>query len=268
MRASARRFRLVFLIATLALAARAGTASAQEAKSLEIPGRPAEEVARDASSRPEEVFAFLGIGPGSVVADLIAGGGYNTAILTHVVGDGGVVFSHNARRNAIAERKAKGDLKDRANVVVFDSLAQLPDDTLDAALTVRNYHDVPAEEIGAWLTDVKRALKPGGVLGIVDVRTKPGFRGRADDLHRISEDVVVEEVTAAGFELQEKSDLLANSKDAYGSSEFENREGTDRMLLKFRKPVSGAAPIKEAPPAATPRRKPAGADSSGAPEAG
>ena len=199
-------------------------------------GRPAEEVARDATSKPLDLYAFFEIGRGTVVADLIAGGGYNSAILTHVVGDHGVVFSQNGRRDAIVERKRNGDFKDRANIVVFEKVEELPAETLDVALTVRNYHDVPEAEIGTWLAAVRRALKPGGVFGVVDVRTEPGFRGRAADLHRISEDVVVKEVTAAGFQLEGRSDLLANPKDAYRSSEFEDREGTDRMVLKFRKP--------------------------------
>jgi predicted methyltransferase len=200
-------------------------------------GRPADEVARDGTSRPLELYRFFEIGPGTVVADLIAGGGYNTAILTHVVGEGGVVFSQNGRKNAIAERKAKGDFKDRANVVVFDSLAQLPSDTLDVALTVRNYHDVPQEGLAEWLKGIQRALKPGGIFAVVDVRTAPGFRGRATELHRIAEETVVEEVTAAGFTLEARADMLGSRFDKYESSEFGNREATDRMVLKFRKPA-------------------------------
>jgi predicted methyltransferase len=224
----------------LAVAAACAVSSplrAQAGVDLSALGRPAEEVARDATSKPLEVFAFLEIGPGDVVADLIAGGGYNTAILTHVVGPEGVVFSQNGRRNAIAERVSTGDLKGRANVVVFQDAAELPADSLDAALTVRNYHDVDAAEIPTWLAAVRRALKPGGVFGVIDVRTKPGTGGRAEDLHRIAEEVVVQEVTAAGFELVERSDLLGNPDDPYESSEFGNREATDRMLLKFRKPA-------------------------------
>lgn len=225
----------------LATSIAAAPLPAQAGVDLGALGRPAEEVARDATSKPLEVFAFLEIGSGDVVADLIAGGGYNTAILTHVVGPEGVVFSQNGRRDAIVQRVSKGDLKGRANVVVFQDVAGLPADTLDVALTVRNYHDVPAAEIPTWLAGVQRALKPGGILGVIDVRTKPGTAGRAEDLHRISEDLVVQEVTAAGFELVERSNLLAHPDDPYESSEFGNREATDRMLLKFRKPAGEQA---------------------------
>jgi predicted methyltransferase len=238
LRFNARALGLTLVVVTAAVTAlvAAGPVHGQAEKlDLGALGRPAEEVTRDATSKPLAVYELFEIRSGSAVADLFAGGGYNTAILTHVVGPEGVVFSENSRRNAIGERKANGDLKDRANVVVFQRVEELPAESLDVALTVRNYHDVPAEEIGKWLAAIHEALKPGGVFGVVDVRTEPGFRGRAADLHRISEQVVVEEVTGAGFVLEARSDLLSNPKDAYGSSEFENREGTDRMVLKFRR---------------------------------
>jgi predicted methyltransferase len=239
-------------LAALLLLLAAGPAAAPlpaQASRLDLgaPGRPAEEVARDATSKPLAVFEFFEIGPGDVVADLMAGGGYNTAILTHVVGEEGAVFSQDGRLKAVSERKERGDLKDRANVVVFEKVEELPPDSLDAALTVRNYHDLPPEGIPAWLAAVRRALKPGAVFGVVDVRTRPGFRGRAEDLHRISEDLVVEEVTAAGFEFVGASDLLANPADAYESSEFGNREATDRMVLKFRKPAADEPARRAAP---------------------
>ena len=121
-------------------------------------------------------------------------------------------------------------------MVVIKTVEDLPADSLDVVLTVRNYHDISEERLQGWLAGIHRALKPGGVFAVVDVRTKPGDEGRATELHRIAEDTVVAEVTAAGFELEGRSDLLANANDTYGSSEFGNREATDRMVLKFRKP--------------------------------
>ena len=41
------------------------------------------------------------------------------------------------------------------------------------------------------------------------------------DLHRINEKLVIREITAAGFELIEKSDVLYNADDTF---EFDGRE--------------------------------------------
>jgi predicted methyltransferase len=232
---------LVLAAALVATALGSGPAAAQSAIDLNSLGRPADEMARDATSKPLALYQFFDIKPGSVVADLFAGGGYNTAILTHLVGDGGVVFSQDGKQGVVAERLKTGDLKGRSNIVVFRKIEDLPADSLDVVLTVRNYHDVQEADVANWLKGISRALKPGGVFAVVDVRTKPGFEGRGGDLHRIAEDLVVKEVTAAGFKLESRSDMLANPKDTYESAEFENREGTDRMVLKFRKPAQGAS---------------------------
>ena len=197
-------------------------------------------MARDASSKPLALCEFFDIGPVTSWRtcsrrrlqhrDLDAAGRRQRR---------GVPI--RTRKGAVAARLKTGDLKGRSNIVVFGRIEDLPADSLDVVLTVRNYHDVSEGDMAAWLQGIARALKPGGVLAVVDVRTKPGFEGRAGDLHRIAEDLVVKEVTGAGFTLEERSDMLANPKDTSESSEFENREGTDRMVLEFRKPAAAQA---------------------------
>lgn len=93
-------YRLLVLAAALAFVSPGAGAvvAAQTALDLTKLGRPANEVARDATSKPLAVYRFFGIAPGAVVADLFAGGGYNTAILTHLAGDGGLVFSQDGRK--------------------------------------------------------------------------------------------------------------------------------------------------------------------------
>lgn len=57
--------------------------------------RRAEDRNDDEARKPGEVLTFFGIKPGHTVADLNAGGGYYTEILSYVVGDDGKVISHN-----------------------------------------------------------------------------------------------------------------------------------------------------------------------------
>ncbi len=56
--------------------------------------------------------------------------------------------------------------------------------------------------------------------------------------HRIDVDTVVSEVEAAGFVLDERSDLLRNSDDDYEKTVFDpaTRGVTDRFVLRFHKP--------------------------------
>ena len=81
------------------------------------------------------------------------------------------------------------------------------------------------------------ALKPGGTYFIVDHKAEPGSGWRdAGTLHRIDPQTIIDEVTAAGFELESQSDLLANPDDPHTAAVFTMRGETDRAILKFRKP--------------------------------
>ena len=195
--------------------------------------RPEAERERDAGTKPLELYAFFGVESGSTVADLMPGGGYNTFILAKLVGGNGTVYAGPDRRGRLAER-AEAD--GWTNVEMIEGFDAMPAGGVDVIITVRNVHDLingdrAVEAAGQWLT----ALKPGGILGIVDARTpKPGFDGNT---HRVNQDTVIEQMTEAGFELVEASEMLANPSDNFDeSSETGNRYEIDRMTLKFRKP--------------------------------
>ena len=61
---------------------------------------------------------------------------------------------------------------------------------------------------------IYKALKPGGIYGIVDHHAAPGM-GSTDvrGNHPIERHVVVDEVTAAGFELAGETNVLENLND-------------------------------------------------------
>jgi predicted methyltransferase len=106
------------------------------------------------------------------------------------------------------------------------------------------YHDT------VWLgTDrakmnaaIFQALEPGGVYVVIDSSARPGTGvSEAQTLHRIDEQVVRDEVLAAGFQLAAESDVWRNPQDARDWSASPGaagaRRGTsDRFALKFVKP--------------------------------
>src|SRR5579871_1677530 len=49
------------------------------------PDRPADDLKLDAGRKPDQMLAFFGIAPGMQVADLFAGGGYTTELLSRAV---------------------------------------------------------------------------------------------------------------------------------------------------------------------------------------
>ena len=241
--------RFPILLSVIARGAEAD-GSAEVAARLASGDRPAEDRARDGGRRPAEVVAFLGIEPGMTVVDLIAAGGYYTEVLSLAVGPKGKVYAQNgefvlkmrdgANDKAMTARLAGGRLP---NVERIDREAAdmgLEPGSVDAAVTALNFHDVynarGPEAAAGFLAAVLQALKPGGVLGLVDHDAKADADNT--ELHRIQESRVTAAVEAAGFEIEAKSDVLRNPADDHTKNVFDPsiRGKTDRFVLRLRKP--------------------------------
>ena len=188
---------------------------------------------RDPYSKPEAVYAFLGIGEGDTVVDLMAGGGYNAERLAHLVGSNGTVVVERGSED-FQERAIGGDLSNY-NFAFVGDVAEIADGSVDAVIAVRAYHLFP--DVPAQLAELSRAMVPGGVVGIVEVRLNEA-EGHNMESHRIGEQTVIGDFEAAGFEYVGESDILRRDDDDYAVYivEGKTRYQTDRMLLKFRKP--------------------------------
>jgi predicted methyltransferase len=172
--------------------------------------------------------------------------------MARVVGEGGTIYAENTKefmdkflRKPWTERAAKPVMKHVVGVErPIDDPFPPEAKNLDAVITVLNYHDtVNMKADRAKMNKaVFKALKKGGVYGIVDSSAQDGSGVRdTDSLHRIDEAVVKKEVTAAGFKLDGESDVLRNPDDKrdWNSSPKAAgaRRGTsDRFVLRFVKP--------------------------------
>jgi predicted methyltransferase len=211
-----------------------GALGAQEITvNLAAEGRPAAEKDRDATSKPMQVLGWIGLKEGDVVLDIQAGGGYHTWIFSDAVGPEGKVYSQSAYKPESLQARIAAGATPEANVTFVALPADLPDGVLDLAFTDRNYHDVSVDQIPTWLGTLMSKLKPGGLFVVIDAEAS---EGRDEDAHRIASEVIVSEVTDAGFELVEESDMLANPQDDHVGPKFEARDTLDRSLLKFKKP--------------------------------
>ena len=209
--------------------------------------RPERDTARDEGRRPAELMTFFGIEPGQTVAELNSGWGYITGLLSEIIGDQGKVYSHTTEPsikrwngNPIEKRIEKNGITNIDIVVGTMDAPGLPSG-LDAVLMIMNYHDAvwSGADRPAMNKAVFEALKSGGLFGVLDHQSQPG-RGTEDcqSVHRIDKQVVIDEVTAAGFALEGESDILANPEDPRTGQVHakEIRDRTDRFVLKFRKP--------------------------------
>lgn len=230
---------LLLALTLAALALPAAAAAQQPGVNLDDPSRMADDKARDQYSKPLQMLEWAGLEPGAAVVDYHSGSGYNTWVLSKWVGPDGIVFTEDPPKYAktLKERLATGDLSDAGNVVYVEDLAAVPADSIDLVLTVRNYHDVPKDQIPAFLAEVQRILKPGGLFVVADARTD---EGRDVPSHRIADQVILDEVTGAGFTLVKQSDMLHNPNDDHQGPKWEEREKLDVSLFEFRAPEQSA----------------------------
>jgi predicted methyltransferase len=214
---------------------------------INSPDRPAADKALDAGRRPDQIMAFYGIQPGMKVADVFAGGGYMTELYSRIVGSTGTVYSQNG---PFGEKFKKiGDvwnerLKEPAlkNVVAVNKPFDAPDllpvapGSLDAVIIHLNYHDMVGFKLNRENVNaaVFKALKPGGIYGIVDHSAKAGTGDtETTTLHRIDEDFLIKDVEKAGFKLTGASAALRHPEDDRSWNVFKHRGETDRFMLKF-----------------------------------
>lgn len=229
-----------------------GTGHEAIAAAVQNPRRPEADMLRDETRMPDKVLSFLNIQPGMNVLDVFAGGGYYTEILDSLVGEDGKVLSHNNQAfiefvgPQLEQRFANGRLTNTEQIVAEANDIEIAEGSLDAALMILAYHDFfysseqyswPDIDESAFLETLCKAMKPGAILGVADHIAPAGgdTTDVAFNLHRISPDKVVEDMTASCFDLEAESKLLRNDSDDHNvpSVAPEMSGKTDRFLFKF-----------------------------------
>jgi len=239
--------------------------------------RSAESRARDKYRRPKETLAFFGFRSDMTVVEIWPGTGWYTEILAPALKGKGKLyaaqysvnppFSYQRRYFGAFLSKA-GETPDVYRDVIITALDfpyQLdiaPPRTADLVVTFRNahnwvgrgYHQLSA---GLAFQAMFDALKPGGVLGIVDHRwPDAGTEDPFSEDGYVSEERLIALAEAVGFEFAGRSDLNRNPKDTHDHPEgvwtlppslaMDDKDlekylaigESDRLTIKFTKPVA------------------------------
>ncbi len=157
----------------------------------------------------EQLVAWLKLAPGSVVADVGAGDGALAMGLAEQVGPSGRVYATEISSARLEEMRAAVARAQLDNVSVIEgavSRTHLPAGCCDAAYSRNVYHHLT--EPDAINADIRRALRPGGRLLVIDFepggfmdRISPPETAERHGGHGTPTETVVNEVTAAGFRL-------------------------------------------------------------------
>lgn len=218
-------------------------------------GRSKADLQRDVTDKPATVLRFAGIKPGMQVADFLGYEGYYSELLSYIVGPTGHVlllnnkayddFAHDSWRDRIGN----GRLPNVEHRTVDLARMGLAPNSLDAAIMVKVYHELywvapqdgwPRVDVGAVLDQLLDALKPGGVLLVVDHSAKAGTGSHdAGTLHRIAEAYARKDFEAHGFVFVKASGALHNRADQRDTVSYKPPAlgHTDRFMLLFRKPA-------------------------------
>ena len=199
------------------------------AQRLAAPHRTAGNVARDGFRHPLEVLTFFGIKDDSTVVEILPGsGGYYMEILAPYLKARGRYIAASRDETAppqyladhqklLARLRAEPALYDKVLVTQFNAdlheIAQ--PGSADFVLTFRNLHNwMERNEIDGALRAFHKALKPSGVLGVVDHRGRTDMPQDAQmKTGYVRQDIAVALIEKAGFKLVGAAEVNANPKD-------------------------------------------------------
>jgi predicted methyltransferase len=239
----------------------AALTEAQIAAVVGSPDRTPVDRQNDQRRKPEQILGFIGLRPGMMALDVVAGGGYTTELLARSIGPTGKVFAQaqprDPSRPAPAGARAPGaGVLDREARLAAAKVAAAPialvlqrlvdpvppelaQGKLDVVTLMFNYHDLGF--LGEGRAQMNRAifaaLKPGGLYVVADHSGRPGTGiSESTTLHRIEEAFLRREVEAAGFKLQASGSFLRNPADPRDRETPEPPMPKDEFILKFVKP--------------------------------
>lgn len=189
---------------------------------------PAER-ARDVYRHPKETLLFFGIRPEMTVMEVWPEPGWYTEIIAPLLEAKGryiaAVPPENPASKSSVERREKfkallasrPDLYGRAEIATFpkDGGDAVPPGTVDLVLTFRNIHNwMSRDDAAQAFQTMFRALKPGGVLGVVEHRGNPAVpQDPKAKSGYVNEDYAVKLIEAQGFKLVAKSEVNDNPRD-------------------------------------------------------
>jgi predicted methyltransferase len=191
--------------------------------------RSEENRARDRYRHPRETLLFFGIRPETRVLEVWPEPGWYTEVIAPLVRTKGKYYaaviapdpaSRNISRRLESYRSklaARPDLYDRVQVVNFptDGSDALPPNSVDMVVTFRNIHNWMARgQASRAFATMYKALKPGGVLGVVEHRGIPGApQDPQAKSGYVEEEYAVKLIEAQGFKLEATSQVNANPRD-------------------------------------------------------
>ena len=227
--------------------------------------RSPKNVTRDSSRHPYETLTFFEIKPNMKVVELSPGGGWYTEILANYLHEPGMLIAAHFDKDSEVGyfKRGRANFEKKiasspmySNVEIVDLSSNLAEEnSVDAVITFRNLHNWLGPQMDSIFASSFKALKPGGVFGVVEHRANPGTS--IDDMKKsgyVTEEHAITIAKKHGFVLVAKSEINANPKDTkdhprgvwtlppnlrlkdVDRNKYVSIGESDRMTLLFKKP--------------------------------
>jgi SAM-dependent methyltransferase len=164
---------------------------------------------RDEKLQVQRVMDILHIRPGANVADIGAGSGWFSVRAAKRAAPGGTVYAEDINPDSIAyvnNRVHRENITNVKTVLGSEDDPKLPESSIDAVLVMKTYHEIARPML--LLQNLKKSLRDGARIGIIDKN------GSGED-HGIARDVVIQEMSRAGYSLLEQYDFVKGDGQDY-----------------------------------------------------
>lgn len=246
--------RIILAVALLSVVGFAQAANEIDAKveaALAADSRPEADRVRDDNRLPLETLNFFGLKDNMHVLELLPGGGWYTRVLAPVLAENGKLYvaigTGRIEESVLTEpgfekvevlkttsNQRRGPQRSQYLVDEFDFGVT----DLDMVLTFRNLHNFDKAARDEINGNVFKALKSGGLYGVVDHTRRHMEEWNVENRRRIDPVLVIKEMLDIGFEFVDYSDLHFRADDEleYEVGRRAVSGNTDRFTFLFRKP--------------------------------
>lgn len=151
--------------------------------------------------KPDQIIQGLDIQKGDVIADIGSGGGFYTGKFATETGLKGLVYAvdkNDKFLSYIDQKASEKGLEHIKTVHVDQDKINIPEKSCDLIFLRNVFHHL--EDPEKYFCEMKRYLKPGGRIAIIDYKKRMGFNFISLFGHYTAETIIMKALAKSGYQ--------------------------------------------------------------------